>query len=57
MAYEQYMGNVVTVLSRSTHLLAVPPCKLLDPRVRVGSLLARVGNMIQTDRWGPCTDR
>lgn len=32
--YEQYMSNVVTVLARSTHMLAVPPCKILDPRVR-----------------------
>lgn len=32
--YETYMNNVVTVLSRSTHMLAVPPCKLLNPRVR-----------------------
>lgn len=31
--YEQYMSNVVTVLSRATHMLAVPPCKTLDPRV------------------------
>lgn len=32
--YEQYMSNVVTVLTRATHMLAVPPCKTLDPRVR-----------------------
>ncbi|CAM9435783.1 unnamed protein product [Ectocarpus sp. 6 AP-2014] len=33
--YEQYMSNVVTVLARSTHMLAVPPCKTLDPRALV----------------------
>lgn len=31
--YDQYMGNVVTALARSTHMLAVPPCKVLNPRV------------------------
>eukprot|EP00903_Cladosiphon_okamuranus_P007913 g7641.t1 len=33
--YEQYMSNVVTVLTRATHMLAVPPCKTLDPRALV----------------------
>ncbi|CAM9404808.1 unnamed protein product [Ectocarpus fasciculatus] len=33
--YEQYMSNVMTVLARSTHMLAVPPCKTLDPRALV----------------------
>ncbi|CAM9876940.1 unnamed protein product [Ectocarpus fasciculatus] len=33
--YEQYMSNVMTVLARSTHMLAVPPCNTLDPRALV----------------------
>eukprot|EP00752_Nemacystus_decipiens_P012726 g11275.t1 len=37
--YEQYMSNVVTVLSRATHMLAVPPCKVLDPRALVRDMV------------------
>ncbi|CAM9753275.1 unnamed protein product [Scytosiphon promiscuus] len=41
--HEQYMSNVVTVLSRATHMLAVPPCKTLDPRALVRDMaVARI---------------
>lgn len=33
VSYDQYIINVISVISRSTHLLALPPCKKLDPVV------------------------
>lgn len=48
VSYDQYVMNIVTIIMRSTHLLAVSPCKLLDPVV---SLAPRPSPPSAGARW------